>query len=87
MYARSFVILRPRHVEVKASLPPCDLALANRGGGNLDFGDFLTQKVPEGIRRRILERPEAFRMVAELDDAALDRLVGTLDGGPAKPRV
>lgn len=38
----------------------------------------LAEKVPEPIRRRVLERPDAFRKLAALDDAALDRLVKSL---------
>lgn len=35
----------------------------------------LADKVPEGIRKRIQERPEAFRRFAELDDDAMDRVL------------
>jgi transcriptional regulator with XRE-family HTH domain len=38
----------------------------------------LAKKVPEKIRRRVLERPDVFRKLAELDDAALDRVMGYL---------
>ena len=38
----------------------------------------MAQKIPDRIRRRVLERPEAFRLIAELDDQSLDRLVSTL---------
>src|SRR3954464_12624592 len=34
----------------------------------------LAEKVPEPIRRRVLERPDAFGKLARLDDVALDRL-------------
>jgi transcriptional regulator with XRE-family HTH domain len=40
----------------------------------------LAHKIPEPIRKRVLERPDAFRRLAELDDAALDRV---LAGVPA----
>jgi transcriptional regulator with XRE-family HTH domain len=50
----------------------------------------LAEKVPEPIRRRVLERPDAFRVLATLDDETLDRLVaevGTGDRGRGrKPR-
>jgi len=36
---------------------------------------FLAQKIPERIKRRVLERPEAFRTLAELDDRTLDKLL------------
>lgn len=39
----------------------------------------LAEKVPESIRRRILERPDAFRKLALLDDTALDRLVDQIN--------
>lgn len=35
----------------------------------------LAEKVPPRIRQRVMERPEAFSQIAELDDMALDRLV------------
>lgn len=38
----------------------------------------LADKVPEGIRKRIQERPEFFQAVAELDDEALDRMMATV---------
>jgi HTH-type transcriptional regulator, competence development regulator len=38
----------------------------------------LAQKVPDWIRKRVLERPDAFRMIAELDDRALDQVLATI---------
>jgi transcriptional regulator with XRE-family HTH domain len=35
----------------------------------------LAQKIPQPIRQRVLERPDVFRVLAELDDKTLDRLV------------
>ena len=35
----------------------------------------LAEKVPPNIRRRVIERPDVFSQIAELDDNALDRLV------------
>jgi HTH-type transcriptional regulator, competence development regulator len=35
----------------------------------------LAEKVPEPIRQRVLERPEAFRKLAALDDKTLDGLL------------
>lgn len=40
----------------------------------------LAHRIPEPIRKRVLERPDAFRRLAALDDAALDRV---LAGVPA----
>jgi len=52
--------------------------------GELDADEeellLLADKVPEQIRKRIRERPEAFRAVAGLDDEAMDRLLLQLDG-------
>ena len=38
----------------------------------------LTDRVPPAIQMRVLERPEAFRRIAELDDRTLDRLLDQL---------
>jgi transcriptional regulator with XRE-family HTH domain len=38
----------------------------------------MAEKIPDHIRKRVLEKPEAFRMIASLDDKSLDRLVKTL---------
>lgn len=35
----------------------------------------LAEKIPEKIRRRVLERPEAFAKFAELDDRSMDRVL------------
>lgn len=35
----------------------------------------LAQKIPPQIKKRVLERPEAFRKLAELDDKALDMVL------------
>jgi HTH-type transcriptional regulator, competence development regulator len=39
----------------------------------------LAEKVPERIRRRVLERPDAFRRFADLDDRQIDELLGHLE--------
>ncbi|MFI5459710.1 MAG: hypothetical protein ACHRXM_30155 [Isosphaerales bacterium] len=46
-------------------------------GLNADVDELLlmAEKIPDQIRRRVLERPEAFRLIAELDDKSLDRLM------------
>jgi transcriptional regulator with XRE-family HTH domain len=38
----------------------------------------LSNRVPEGILKRIQQRPEAFRAFAELDDDSMDRVLGTI---------
>ncbi len=35
----------------------------------------LAEKIPEAIRRRVMERPDAFLLLARLDDRGLDRLL------------
>ncbi len=44
----------------------------------------LAEKIPEQIRRRVLQRPEAFRKLASLDDKALDAVLVQIDEAPAK---
>lgn len=38
----------------------------------------LADKIPVRIRTRVLERPDAFRRIADVDDATLDRLLACL---------
>lgn len=38
----------------------------------------LAEKVPELIRKRVCERPDLFRRIASLDDAAIDKLMKAL---------
>jgi transcriptional regulator with XRE-family HTH domain len=38
----------------------------------------LAKKIPEGIKKRVIERPDAFRRFAELDDETIDRLLDEL---------
>jgi hypothetical protein len=40
---------------------------------------FLAKRIPDPMKRRILERPDAFRKLARLDDKALDRLVAQIE--------
>jgi hypothetical protein len=35
----------------------------------------MAEKIPDHIRRQVLEKPEAVRMIAKLDNRSLDRLV------------
>jgi transcriptional regulator with XRE-family HTH domain len=39
----------------------------------------LAKKIPEDIRQRVLDRPDAFRKIAKLDDEQLDRLLGEIE--------
>jgi transcriptional regulator with XRE-family HTH domain len=38
------------------------------------------EKIPEAIRRRVFERPDASRLLARLDDQCLDRLPAAIAG-------
>jgi HTH-type transcriptional regulator, competence development regulator len=38
----------------------------------------LAQKIPEDIKKRVIERPDAFRKIAKLDDEKLDKLLEEL---------
>src|SRR4051794_30900689 len=42
---------------------------------------FLANRIPDRMKRRILERSDAFRKLTELDDKALDRVLEGLDAG------
>ena len=50
--------------------------------GELDADEeellLLADKVPKQIRKRIRERPEAFRQLARMDDKTLNRLMANL---------
>jgi len=48
----------------------------------------LAKKIPEPIRQRVLERPEAFRKLAALDDKTLDLLLAEVEnlGGEEQQR-
>ncbi len=45
----------------------------------------LAEKIPPAIRRRVMERPDAFRVLARLDDRTLDRLLEQVVSGQAVP--
>ncbi len=40
----------------------------------------LTDRVPDALRQRIVERPEVFNAVADLDDKAMDKLLKQIGG-------
>lgn len=40
----------------------------------------LAERVPERIRRRVLQRPDVFGALAECDDKTLDKVLGTIAG-------
>lgn len=41
----------------------------------------LAKKIPEQIRQRVIERPDAFRKIANLDDETLNKLLKDLEDG------
>ena len=47
----------------------------------------LADKVPEGLRKRIREKPDAFRVVASLDNKSLDKLVEQIESRPRKRKT
>ncbi len=49
--------------------------LAQALNGDADELLILAKKVPPRIRQRVLERPDVFRKLAQLDDEGLDRVV------------
>jgi HTH-type transcriptional regulator, competence development regulator len=46
----------------------------------------LAEKIPEQVRVRVLQRPDAFCAFAACDDDTLDRLMIEIGEAPAKPR-
>jgi transcriptional regulator with XRE-family HTH domain len=38
----------------------------------------LSKRIPEAVKKRVLERPDAFRTFAECDDATLDKLLNEI---------
>ena len=62
-------------------LPGSIAKLANALDANADDFLILAKKVPEQIKKRVMERPDAFRKFADLDDDKLDDLLEKLDNG------
>lgn len=46
----------------------------------------LAEKVPQRIRQRVFQRPEAFMRIADLDDQALDAVLKKLPASTVKSR-
>lgn len=53
--------------------------LAKALDGDVDELLLLAEKIPDDIRRRVIQRPDAFRKLAQVDDRTLDRVVAELD--------
>ena len=64
-----------------ADYPSDDLICRVAKALNADADELLllAKKIPYQIRRRVLERPDAFRRLAGLDDKALDKVIAVLD--------
>ena len=39
----------------------------------------LAEKIPESLKKRVMERPDVFRKLASLDNESLDKLLESLD--------
>ena len=55
------------------------LKLAEALGADQDELLLMAEKIPASIRKRVIECPDAFRVLARLDDEALNRILGSLD--------
>jgi transcriptional regulator with XRE-family HTH domain len=53
--------------------------LAKALGADADELLLLAKKIPDEIKTRVLERPDAFRKIAKLDDDELDKLLKEMD--------
>jgi transcriptional regulator with XRE-family HTH domain len=52
--------------------------LAKALGGDTDELLLLAEKVPDTIKKRVIQRPDAFRKFAALDDKTIDKLLQEL---------
>jgi transcriptional regulator with XRE-family HTH domain len=43
----------------------------------------LAEKIPESLKKRVMERPDVFRKLASLDNETLDKLLENLDDDPS----
>jgi hypothetical protein len=58
--------------------------LAEALGADVDELLLLAKKIPAGIRDRVLQRPDAFRKLASLDDVALDEVIRQVERRKAR---
>lgn len=65
-------------------------ALIHRLADALDADEeellILADKIPQPIRKRVKERPDAFRQLAHLDDETLDKVLANIDAGNSRKR-
>lgn len=54
-------------------------SLAKALKGDVNELLLLAEKVPDSIRKRIMQRPDAFRKFAQLDDETIDRLLDEIE--------
>jgi transcriptional regulator with XRE-family HTH domain len=66
-------------------------ALIHRLADALDADEeellILAKRIPEPVKRRILQRPDAFRAFATCDDATLDKLMVQIGQPPQSRKV
>lgn len=55
--------------------------LATALGADEDELFLLAERVPESVRKRVLERPDVFRALAKCDDRTLDRVAKAIHRG------
>jgi transcriptional regulator with XRE-family HTH domain len=55
--------------------------IAKALGADADELLILAEKIPKQIKKRVMERPDAFRKIARLDDKSLDKLLENLGEG------
>jgi transcriptional regulator with XRE-family HTH domain len=61
--------------------------LAETLDGDEDELLLLAEKIPERIRRRVLQRPDVFGALAGCDDRTLDKVLSQIGKTGANPRV
>ncbi len=61
--------------------------LADTLGADEDEMLLLAEKIPQQVRQRVLQRPDAFRAFAACDDAMLDKLMAVIGESPAPRRT
>ena len=66
-------------------------ALIHRLADALDADEdemlLLAEKIPQQVRQRVLQRPDAFRAFATCDDATLDKLMAVIGETPTPRRA
>ena len=55
------------------------IKLASTLDADADLLLLLAEKIPDAIRQRVLQRPDVFRKMANLDDRGLDRVLAFLE--------